>query len=70
MKKKDNMKENSDIKNAMTLLEIEKNITTLIPDISYAKEKPAVLNPFKSRLKLTMMDKIQVMYIHTLCIIV
>lgn len=50
----------TEVKDTMTLEELEKNIQTLIPDLVTAAEKPAVYNPFISNLKMNTSDKVQV----------
>lgn len=49
----------TEVKDTMTLEELEKNIQTLIPDLVTAAEKPAVYNPFISNLKMNTSDKVQ-----------
>ena len=51
-----------EVKDTMTLGELEANITEMIPDLKEAGIKPAVLNPFKSILEVKAVDVFQVSY--------
>lgn len=54
-----NKMEALDRTNTMTLKDLEKNIRTMIPDIQHAAEKPAVNNPFVSKMEFSVWDNIQ-----------
>ena len=49
-----------EVKDTMTLEELEKNILDLIPDLKEASVKPVVHNPFISHLKVKPIDILQV----------
>ena len=54
------MESSDEVKDTMTLGELEASITEMIPDLKEVGIKPAVHNPFKSNLEVKAVDVLQV----------